>query len=104
MFSILFIYLGFNVAFNTVEVISRWVVLWAAETSTYRLVKVLYCKLLTAGKQLSSFPHRVWGLNCRPQRWEASGLPLRHCDLLSFLGIWYVVYEINTKVIFIYCQ
>ena len=32
----LFIYLGFNIAFNTfVQVISRWVVLWAEETSTY---------------------------------------------------------------------
>ena len=25
-----------------------------------QLVKVLYCKLLTISKQLSSFPHRVW--------------------------------------------
>ena len=30
----LFIYLDFNVAFNTVQVISRRVVLWAEETST----------------------------------------------------------------------
>ena len=32
---ILFIYLGFYVAFNTVQVISRWVVGRAEETSTY---------------------------------------------------------------------
>ena len=31
----LFIYLGFYVAFNTVQVISRWVVGKAEETSTY---------------------------------------------------------------------
>ena len=29
------IYLGFNITFNTVYVISRQVVLWAEETSTY---------------------------------------------------------------------
>ena len=28
-----------------------------------QLVKVLYCKLLTIGKQLLAFPHKVWGLN-----------------------------------------
>ena len=39
------------------------------------LVKVVYCKLLTISKKLSSFPHRIWGLNHRPQRWEASVLP-----------------------------
>ena len=32
---ILFIYLGFYIAFNTVQVISRWVVGRAEETSTY---------------------------------------------------------------------
>ena len=42
------------------------------------LVKVLYCKLLTIGEQLPTFPHRVWGLNHSPQRWEANMLPLRH--------------------------
>ena len=43
-----------------------------------QLVKVLYCKLLTSGKQLTTSPHKVRGLNRRPQRWEASVLPLRH--------------------------
>ena len=37
-----------------------------------QLVKVLNCKLLTIGKELPTFPHRVRGLNRRPQRWEAS--------------------------------
>ena len=26
-----------------------------------QLVKVLYCKLPTIGKQLPTFPHKVWG-------------------------------------------
>ena len=31
----LFIYLGFNLAFKTVQVISRWLILLAEKTSTY---------------------------------------------------------------------
>ena len=46
----LFIYLGFYVAFNTVQVISRRVVGRAEETSTYSSLGVLYCKLPTNGK------------------------------------------------------
>ena len=42
------------------------------------LVKVLYCKLPTIGKQLPTFSHKIRGLNRRPQRWEASVLPLCH--------------------------
>ena len=30
-----------------------------------QLVKVLYCKLPTIDKQLPTFPHRVWRLNCQ---------------------------------------
>ena len=41
-----------------------------------QLVKVLYCKLPTISEKLPSFPHRVRGLNHRPQRWETSVLPL----------------------------
>ena len=40
--------------------------------------KVLYCKLPTIGKQLPALPHKVWGLNQRPQRWEPSVLSLHH--------------------------
>ena len=43
-----------------------------------QLAKVLYCKLLTIGKKLPYFSHRVWDLNRRPQRWEMSVLPLPH--------------------------
>ena len=42
------------------------------------LVKVFYCKLLTIGKEVPAFPHKVQDLNCRPQRWEANVLPLSH--------------------------
>ena len=31
------------------------------------MVKVLYCKLPTIGKELPTFPHKDWGLNRRPQ-------------------------------------
>ena len=41
-----------------------------------QLVKVLYCKRLTIGKQLPTFPHKVLGLNHSPQRQEAIVLPL----------------------------
>ena len=35
-----------------------------------QLIKVLYCKLPAIGKQLPTVPHKVWGLNCRPERWR----------------------------------
>ena len=38
---------------------------------------LLYCKLLTIGKQLPAFLHKVWGLNQCPQTCEASVLPQR---------------------------
>ena len=44
-----------------------------------QLVKVLYCKLLTNGKQLPAFPLEVKpGTEPRSQRWEARVLPLCH--------------------------
>ena len=52
----LFIYLGFYVAFNTVQVISRRVVGRAEETQYIQFVRVLYCKLPTNSKQLPAFP------------------------------------------------
>ena len=51
-----FSYLGFDVAFNTVQVISRRVVGRAEKTSTIQFVRVLYCKLPTNSKQLPAFP------------------------------------------------
>ena len=35
-----------------------------------QLVKALYCKLPTIGKQLPILPHKVLGLNCQPQKSE----------------------------------
>ena len=68
-FIYVFIYLGFYVAFNTVQVISRRVVGRAEETSTYSLSG--FCKLPTNGKQLPAFPlEAVPGTEPRPQRWE----------------------------------
>ena len=44
-----------------------------------QLVKVLYCKLPTNGKQLPAFQLEVRpGFEFWSQRWEASALPLRH--------------------------
>ena len=73
----LFIYLGVYVAFNTVHVISRWVIGRAEETSTYS--SLLYCKLPTNSKQLPAFPLEVRpGTKPWPQRWEVRVLPLCH--------------------------
>ena len=52
-----------------------------------QLVKVLYCKLPSVGKQLPTFPHMVWGLKRRRQRWKASVLPLHHSGPAGFFGI-----------------
>ena len=55
--NLVFIYLGFYVTFNTVQVISRPVV--RMEEETIQLVKVLYCNLPTNSKQLPAFPLEV---------------------------------------------
>ena len=54
---------------------------WMGRGNQYiQLVKVLYCKLLTNGKQLPAFPLEVGpGTKPQPQRWEARVLPLCHC-------------------------
>ena len=67
----LFIYLGFYVAFNTVQVISRWVVGRAEETSTYGSV------LLTADQQQATISFPTWlglGTEPQPQRWEVESV------------------------------
>ena len=73
----LFIYLGFYVAFNTAQVMTSS---WKGRGNQYiQLVKVLYCKLPTNGKQLPSFPPKAMqGTEPWPQRWEARVLPLCH--------------------------
>ena len=74
-----FIYLGFYVAFNTVQVISRWVVGRAEETSTYSSLGLCSVNCRPTAKQLPAFPLKaVTGIEPRPQRWEARVLPLCH--------------------------
>ena len=53
---------------------------WKGRGNQYRqLVKVLYCKLPTNGKQLPASSHEaVLGTEPQPQRWEARVLPLCH--------------------------
>ena len=53
---------------------------WKGRGNQYiEFVRDLYCKLLTNGKQLPAFPlDAVPGIEPRPQRWEARGLPLCH--------------------------
>ena len=54
---------------------------WKGRGNQYiQFVRILYCKLPTNGKQLPSFPlEAVLGTEPRPQRWEATVLPLCHC-------------------------
>ena len=63
----LFIYLGFYVAFNTVQVISRWVVGRAEETSTYSSLGLctVNCRPTASNYQLS---------HLRPSRGSNPGL------------------------------
>ena len=63
-----------------IQVISRPVVLWAEETSTYS-----WSRFCTVNCRLPTFPHKVWGLNCRTQGREAIMLPLPHCCPLGGL-------------------
>ena len=53
---------------------------WKGRGNQYiQFVMVLYCKLPTNGKQLPAFPlEDVPGAKPRPQRWEATVLPLYH--------------------------
>ena len=75
--SYLFIYLGVLRHFqHCTGHITTGSFLRAEETSTNSWSR--YCKLPTIGKQLPTFPHKVRGLNRRPQRWEMTVLPLYH--------------------------
>ena len=53
---------------------------WKGRGNQYiQFIRVLYCKLMTNGKQLPAFPlEAVLGTGPRPQRWEAKVLPLCH--------------------------
>ena len=53
---------------------------WKGRGNQYiQFARVVYCKMLTNGKQLPAFPLKaVTGIEPRPQRWEARVLPLCH--------------------------
>ena len=53
---------------------------WKGRGNQYiEFARVVYCKLLTNGKQLPAFPLKaIMGIEPRPQRWEARVLPLCH--------------------------
>ena len=76
----LFIYLGFNVTFNTVQVISRRVVGRAVETSTYSSsgICTVNCRPTASNYQLSHL-RGLPGNEPRPPRCEVRVLPLYHC-------------------------
>ena len=82
----IFIYLGFYVAFNTVQVISRWVVGRAEETSTYSLSGfcTVNCRPTASNNQLSHLrPCREPNPSLRGGRPEcynsATVVPLWYC-------------------------
>ena len=56
---------------------------WKDRGNQYiQLIKVLYCKLPTNGKQLPAFPLKAMrGTEPRPERWEARVLPLCHREI-----------------------
>ena len=74
---VLFIYLGFYVAFNIVQVISQRVVGRAEETSTYSSLG--FCTVNCRPTELPAFPlEAMLGIEPLPQRWVARVLPLCH--------------------------
>ena len=81
-----FIYLGFYVAFNTVQVIARWVVGRAEETSTYSWSRfcTVNCRPTASDYQLSHLrPGREPNPSLRGGRRECTTLPL--CPLRQML-------------------
>ena len=90
------VYLGFYVAFNTVNG-HITTGSWKGRGNQYiQFVRVLYCKLPTNGKQLPAFPlEAIPGTEPRPQRWEARVLPLCHCGPSN---IYLNIYEYNAII------
>ena len=68
---------GFNLAFSSIGH-TRMDNCMCRGNQYMQLVKVLYIKLMAICTKLPTFPNRVWELNHRPQRWEASVLQLCH--------------------------
>ena len=72
---------------------------WKDRGNQYiQLVKVLYCKLSTNGKQLPAFLFKVGsGTKPRPQRWEARVLPLRQHGPVILSKTWLQSWNIWQK-------
>ena len=69
---------------------------WKGGGNQYiQLVKVLYCKLPSNGKQLPAFQARL-RTEPRPQRWEARVLPLYHRGPLMLRGK--PIHKVDVKV------
>ena len=75
---------------------------WNSRGNQYiQFLRVLYCKLLTNGKQLPAFPLEAMpGIEPRPQRWEARVLPLCHlgpslhcCSLFHVLSLKFLLFN-----------
>ena len=99
---VLSIYLDFNVAFNTLYGHVMTGGFMGRGNQYIQLVKVLYCKLPTNGKQRPAFPLEV-GLGTKPlsQRWEVRVLPLCHrCPLLQSKNSAWLQITTNYKFIF----
>ena len=64
---------------------------WKGRGKQYiQFVRVLYCKLLTNGKQLPAFPLEAMpGIESRPQRWKARVLP--HCHRGPFNALFSIL-------------
>ena len=59
--------------------------------------RVLYCKLLTNGKQLPGFPlEAMTGIETRPQRWEARVLPLKSDELSNDESVFSMEYTVKS--------
>ena len=63
---------------------------WKGRGNQYiQFIRVLYCKLLTNGKQLPAFPlEAVPGTEPRPQRWEERVLLLCHPGPCNICELW----------------
>ena len=66
---------------------------WGRGNQYIQFVRILYCKLVTNGKQLPAFPLEAMPeTEPRAQRWEARVLPLCHCGPLPWLVVaWTIV-------------
>ena len=62
---------------------------WKGRGNQYiQFVRVLYCKLLTNGKQLPAFPLGIRpGFELRSQRWDMTVLPLFHRGPIIHISI-----------------